>query len=85
MNRQEIFNHICDNYDNLDILSFVKDLLFVVINDVEYMNDLEEQTYYDLGNNNCIENEDFESLVSIAETIFSVEQYNKEGVDNVCM
>lgn len=85
MTREDMFNYIYNNYGNLATLSFVKDLLFVVINDIEYMNDLEEQTYYDLGNNNCIENEDFESIVSITDTIFKIEQYNKEGVDNVCI
>lgn len=81
MNRETMFSYICDNYDNLEILSFVKDLLFVVINDIESMNDLQNDDIedLDLGNNNYIENDDLESLVSITETIFSIEQYNKEN------
>lgn len=81
MNRETMFSYICDNYDNLEILSFVKDLLFVVISDIETMNDLQNDDIedLDLGNNNYIENDDLESLVSITETIFSIEEYNKEN------
>lgn len=81
MSRETMFSYICDNYDNLEILSFVKDLLFVVINDIESMNDLQNDDVedLDLGNNNYIENDDLESLVSITETIFLIEEYNKEN------
>lgn len=80
MNREDIFNYIYNNYGNLATLSFVKDLLYVVINDVEYMNniDSEDLDVLDLGNNDCINKDDYESLVSIAETIFYIEKYNKE-------
>lgn len=84
MNRETMFNYICNNYDNLEILSFVKDLLFVVINDLEYMNDFENDYMvdYDLGNNMYINNEDLESIVSITDTIFGIEQYNREEKEN---
>lgn len=80
MNREDMFNYIYNNYGNLATLSFVKELLYVVINDVEYMNniDSEDLDVLDLGNNDCINKDDYESLVSIAETIFYIEKYNKE-------
>jgi hypothetical protein len=80
MTREDMFNYIYNNYGNLATLSFVKDLLYVVINDVEYMNniDSEDLDVLDLGNNDCINKDDYESLVSIAETIFYIEKYNKE-------
>ena len=68
---------IVNNYDNLGILEIVKYLLQVVINDIEYMNDLEEHTYYDLGNNNIIFNGDYESIVSTIDTIDDIVEGNK--------
>ena len=84
MTREDMFNYIYNNYGNLATLSFVKDLLYVVINDVEYMNniDSEDLDVLDLGNNDCINKDDYESLVSIAETIFYIEKYNKEEKEN---
>ena len=84
MNREDMFNYIYNNYGNLATLSFVKELLYVVINDVEYMNniDSEDLDVLDLGNNDCINKDDYESLVSIAETIFYIEKYNK-GRDEI--
>lgn len=84
MNREDMFNYIYNNYGNLATLSFVKELLYVVINDVEYMNniDSEDLDVLDLGNNDCINKDDYESLVSIAETIFYIEKYNKEEKEN---
>ena len=67
------------NYDNLDTLDIIRYLTSIVINDIEYMNsDLEEQEYYYLGNNKVIKKEDFESLVSIMDTIEFIKNYNKE-------
>lgn len=69
---------IVNNYDNLETLSIVKYLLQVVIADVEYTNDLDNDmtTAYNLGNNNLIRKEDLESLVSIVDTIDMVESDN---------
>lgn len=73
-----------NNYDNLGILKICKYLLCVVVNDIEYMN---EESYkvaedyleeYDLGNNNYINKEDLESVVSIIDTLGDIENYNKE-------
>ncbi|MBR0369350.1 MAG: hypothetical protein IKC22_00820 [Bacilli bacterium] len=66
-----------NNYDNLEILNAVKYLIGVVINDIEYMNDLtDEKENYDLGNNYIIKNEDLESLVSAMETLQDIINYN---------
>ena len=66
-----------NNYDNLEILNAVKYLIGVVINDIEYMNDLtDEKRNYDLGNNYIIKNEDLESLVSAKETLQDIINYN---------
>lgn len=66
-----------NNYDNLEILNVVKYLIGVVINDIEYMNDLtDEKENYDLGNNYIIKNEDLESLVSAKETLQDIINYN---------
>ena len=66
-----------NNYDNLEILNAVKYLIGVVINDIEYMNDLtDEKENYDLGNNYIIKNEDLESLVSATETLQDIINYN---------
>ena len=65
-----------NNYDNLEILNAVKYLIGVVINDIEYMNDLtDEKENYDLGNNYIIKNEDLESLVSAMETLQDIINY----------
>lgn len=73
---------IVNNYDNLETLSIVKYLLQVVIADVEYTNDLDNDmtTAYNLGNNNLIRKEDLESLVSIVDTIDMVESDNGKEV-----
>ena len=77
MKDNKIVQEIENNYDNLGILKIVKYLLGVVINDVEYMNDLEDETHYhDLGNNYVIEKEDFESIVSIMDTLWDIIDYN---------
>ena len=66
------------NYDNLDLLKVINYFVGVVINDIEFMNNLvDEKENYDLGNNNIIKNEDLESLVSIMETINNIINYNK--------
>lgn len=66
-----------NNYDNLEILNAVEYLIGVVINDIEYMNDLtDEKENYDLGNNYIIKNEDLESLVSAMETLQDIINYN---------
>lgn len=66
-----------NNYDNLEILNAVKYLIGVVINDIDYMNDLtDEKENYDLGNNYIIKNEDLESLVSAMETLQDIINYN---------
>jgi len=66
-----------NNYDNLEILNAVRYLIGVVINDIEYMNDLtDEKENYDLGNNYIIKNEDLESLVSAMETLQDIINYN---------
>jgi len=65
-------------YDNLDLLKIIKYFIGVVINDIDYMNDLtSESEKYDLGNNYKIKNEDLESLYSILDTIQDIVDYNK--------
>lgn len=73
---------IVNNYDNLDTLSVVKYLLQVVISNVEYMNDFNNDmtTAYNLGNNNLIRKEDFENIVSIVDTISDIENDNSEEI-----
>lgn len=74
----EDLKHIEFNYDNLDLLKVINYFVGVVINDIEFMNNLvDEKENYDLGNNNIIKNEDLESLVSIMETINDIINYNK--------
>lgn len=78
-NNNEDIQKIENNYDNESILSIVKYLLQVVINDVEYMNDLNNEmtTAYNLGNNKLIRKDDFESVVSIIDTLNDIENDNK--------
>ena len=74
---KDILEKIENNYDNLDVLKIIKYLVGVVINDIDYMNDLiNEEDIYDLGNNYKIKNEDLESLVSILDTITDIINYN---------
>lgn len=74
----EDLKHIEFNYDNLDLLKVINYFVGVVINDIEFMNNLiDEKENYNLGNNNIIKNEDLESLVSIMETINNIINYNK--------
>lgn len=72
--------NIFNNYDNLSTLKIVKDLINIVINDIEYMNDMENDYMndFDLGNNTYIKREDLESIVSIIDTINDIINYNEE-------
>lgn len=66
--------------DNIDLLDIIKYLLNVIINDINYMNDLvEEKEEYDLGNDYIIKREDMESLISITDTITDILDYNDKG------
>ena len=70
-------------YDNLEVLKIISYLIGVVINDIQYMNDTSDMNnelieYLDLGNNKKIKKEDFESLCSIIDTIYFIENNNKE-------
>ena len=78
--RNEVFNKICNNLDNIDLLDFVCSLLQVVVNDIEFMNDMENDYMndYDLGNNKYIKREDLESITSIIDTIKDIVSYNTE-------
>lgn len=68
-----MINNIIDNNDNCEILGIVKELLCVVISDIENMNDLIiENDILDLGNNKKISKDNFESIVSIIDTISEV-------------
>ena len=79
MSRKEIIEKIEDNYDNLEILDMIDYLLGVVINDIEFMNDInEDKENYDLGNNNYIKKEDLESIVSAQETAKDIVYYNNK-------
>jgi hypothetical protein len=71
---------IFNNYDNLSTLKIVKDLLNIVINDIEYMNDMENDytNDFDLGNNTYIKRDDLESINSIVDTITDIVNYNEE-------
>lgn len=74
---KNILEKIENNYDNLEVLKIIKYLVGVVVNDVDYMNDLvNKEDDYDLGNNYKIKNEDLESLVSILDTITDIINYN---------
>lgn len=72
--------NIFNNYDNLSTLKIVKDLINIVINDIEYMNDMENDytNDFDLGNNTYIKREDLESINSIVDTIIDIINYNEE-------
>ena len=77
MENNKDIRKIENSYDNLGILNVCQYLLGVVVNDIEYMNDLvDEKENYDLGNNTKIKNEDFESIVSIIDTLKDIEYYN---------
>lgn len=70
-------------YDNLELLKIISYLIGVVINDIQYMNDISDINnelieYLDLGNNKKIKKEDLESLCSIIDTSKDIEKYNKE-------
>ena len=72
------------NYDNLEILKIIKYLLGVVCNDIQFMNDASDLNnnlidYIDLGNNNKIKKEHYESLYSTIDTIYFITQDNKES------
>lgn len=67
-----------NNYDNIGILKVIQYLVGVVVNDVDFMNDLsKEKEILDLGNNYTIKREDLESLYSILDTINDVIGDNK--------
>ena len=73
----ELVNKITDNSDNLELLEIIKHLVKVVIDDIEFMNDLsKEEEEYCLGGTDIIENEDLESLVSIIDTINNIVNCN---------
>lgn len=75
----ELVNKITDNSDDLELLEIIRHLVKVVIDDIEFMNDLsKEEEEYCLGGTDIIENEDLESLVSITETIDDIINYNNE-------
>ena len=79
MSKKEIIEKIENNYDNLEILDMIDYLLGVVINDIEFMNDInEDKENYDLGNNNYIKKEDLESIVSAQETAKNIVYYNNK-------
>lgn len=72
-----------NNYDNLKILNICDYLLGCVVNDIQFMNDTSDinndlVNYLDLGNNKKIKKEDFESLCSFIDTIYFINEYNKE-------
>lgn len=72
-----------NNYDNLEILNICDYLLGCVVNDIQFMNDTSDinndlVNYLDLGNNKKIKKEDFESLCSFIDTIYFINEYNKE-------
>lgn len=78
-----MIDKIIDNNDNFEILKKCRYLLHVVVNDIEYINDAsdlnnEENDYLDLGNNKKIKKEDLESICSLLDTLYFIEQYNKE-------
>ena len=79
LNKNEDIQKLANNYDNKELLTIIKYLLQVIINDVEYMNDLKNDmtTAYNFGNNNLIRKDDFESIVSFIDTIENVENDNK--------
>lgn len=79
LNKNEDIQKIANNYDNKELLTIIKYLLQVIINDVEYMNNLKNDmtTAYNFGNNNLIRKDDFESIVSFIDTIENVENDNK--------
>lgn len=76
-----------NNYDNIGILKIIKYLLFVVCNDIQFMNDASDLNndlvdYIDLGNNKKIKKEDYESLYSAIDTIYFILKDNKEEKEN---
>lgn len=82
MKDNKLVKEIEFNYDNLGVLNVVEYLLNVVINDIQFMNDTsdlnnDEIQYLNLGNNNVIKKEDYESICSIVDTIYFVKNYNK--------
>lgn len=82
MNMEDIYT-IEYNYDNLGILKVIKYLLGVVVNDIEYMNDTSDINndlveYLDLGNNTKIKKEHLESIYKMIDTIYFINEDNKE-------
>ncbi len=74
----KILDNIFNNYDNREILIMVEDLLSFVINDIcDFNKYTMEEDILDLGNNKKIKKEDFESIVSIIDTIRGVVNENK--------
>lgn len=69
----KLTDNIFNNYDNKEILVITRILLNMVINDICDFNkySMEEDILY-LGNNKKIKKENFESLVSIVDTIDEV-------------
>lgn len=70
-----------NNYDNLETLNIISYLLNGIINDIEFMNDSSDfendlVEYLDLGNNYEIKKEELQSLYSIIDTIYFINQHN---------
>jgi len=76
--REEVFDKIHNNLDNLDTLDFICGLFQVIIDDIEFMNDMENDYMndYDLGNNKYIKREDLESINSMVDTLKDIVYYN---------
>jgi hypothetical protein len=71
-----IVNTIENNYNNIEILKIVKYLIGVVINDIEYMNNIDNEEL-DLGNGHRIVNDDYQELSIIINTINNILEVNK--------
>jgi uncharacterized Fe-S radical SAM superfamily protein PflX len=81
MYRSEIYEKVFNDFNNVETLALIDDLLELVINDIKYMNkkdlDNEEVKELDLGNNYYITREDLETITSAEETIYDIVNYNK--------
>lgn len=83
MDKQELKSYIMGNYSSLEIINLCSDILQYVMNDIYNFNDSsdlgnEEIKYLDLGNDNIISKDDFESLCSFLDTLYFIKKYNKE-------
>lgn len=75
MNKKEIKDYVFDNFEPLELLELIEDLLKIVISDVESVNTLEEDVY--AFGDGTIQTEDFETIVSACESIYYTIEYNK--------